>query len=171
MFEDYIWGEVLANIYQLREKVKNQSGAYDAIEKLESAIKNHYKLDKDIQYSILDIAKGPLDDKFNKWLDNLSVKDWLEIQKEFDLDYKIENETEKAPSKEEKRAVYIKKLYEENKLNDLVTKIVNKNPQMLEYFKNSKMNEKYNPLFPSKENKFVVMFHGTPEKFYEFKKK
>lgn len=51
-FENKIWDEVYAQIYALNEKLKNQNGVYDAIEKFEKTIKRVTGLQKDIKFAI-----------------------------------------------------------------------------------------------------------------------
>ena len=125
--------------------------------------------DPDIRFSITDedIENNNIDNKIDKMLDMFTLNDWLEMDAE--LNRQEFNEIKTLPTKNERREAFVKKLYNEGKLNDIVTKIVNNNPQMKEYFKNTQMNEKYDPLSFSKKDKYIVMFHGTPNRdFYSF---
>ncbi|MBR2377439.1 MAG: hypothetical protein IKA85_06720 [Clostridia bacterium] len=119
-------------------------------------------------------AKLPEVDDFDsvasldKWFDSLSFEELQEIVNEIDEDTKGVVLESLPISKNERREQFVKRLYEQGKLNQLVTKIVKSKPQMEKYFSNTKMNNKYNPLIPSKSDEYVVMFHGTPEQFNVF---
>ena len=104
------------------------------------------------------------------YFDNMSLEELMELTK--DLETSADNSNYVSTiSKAERREMYIAKLYEQGKLNELVTKLVKSKPQMAKYFANTKMNNKYNPLFPSKGDEYIVMFHGTPEQFNVFNTK
>lgn len=114
--------------------------------------------DNNIRYSITE------DEDANKLLDMFTLNDLLEMEAEISKqDY---NEMQKLPTKNERRESFVKKLYENGSLNKLVTKIVENNPSMYEYFKDTRMNRKYDNLFPTKNNQFIVMFHGTPNAYF-----
>lgn len=108
----------------------------------------------------------PTVSELDKWFESLSFE---ELQ---DLIGETEAETiEAMPTKRERREAYVSKLYEEGKLNRVVTKLLKSKPQMAEYFANTKMNKRYDPLFPTKGDEYVVMFHGTPNDFNVFETK
>lgn len=89
-----------------------------------------------------------------------------ELHSEF---YDIEPEkTTSKLTKEELRAKYVRRLYEEGKLDKLVNKLVEIKPEMKKYFADSKMNFKYDPLNINEKTGLVVMHHGTPYDFTEF---
>lgn len=131
--------------------------------KLDSVRNKNISSSGDIRFSIDDDFIDSIDDYVDKFLDMLSPDEFMELVKE-EIGKPIKIET--SISKQERRETYIEKLYEEGKLNQLITKIAKANPQMYEYFKETKMNMKYNPLFKSKEDEFVVMFHGTPNNYF-----
>ncbi len=107
-------------------------------------------------------------ESLDKWFDSLSFKELQELVSEIEEDIK-EVKVEQLPiSKQERREIVVKRLYEQGTLNKFVTKVVKSKPQMEDYFRETKMNNKYNPLMPSKADEYVVMFHGTPEQFNEF---
>ena len=160
------------------------TGAYFKTSKQENVVANDYVVfdsnqfknidnqnpteNADIRYSITDddVQNNNIDKTIDDMLSMLSDEDIIEmLQIEASEKKVIESvEITKSMTKNERREAYVKKLYESGKLDDIITKIVEKNPAMKEYFKNSKMNNKYNPLFPSKKDKYIVMFHGTPNK-------
>lgn len=125
-----------------------------------------YKM-TNIKFALKDSDIENLDKFVNEMMDNLTFEELMELA---DLKSEDLNISKPVPqlSKNERRELYVKKLYENNKLNDLITKIVKANPIMFEYFKNTKMNRKFDNLYPTKDDKFVVMFHGTPREFYNF---
>lgn len=103
---------------------------------------------------------------FSKWFDELTIE---ELQELIGEDSQTEIETiESLPTKEERRQAYIERMYKQGNLNEAITKIVKKHPQMQAYFKNTQMNQKYNPLYRTKDDEFIVMFHGTPTTFNVF---
>ena len=125
---------------------------------------------KDIRFSK---SKEELPDfdtvaSLDKWFDNLSFEELQELVNDIDEDIKDIVVEPNTLTKQERRELFVKKLYEQGNLDKVVTKIVKSKPQMEKYFSNTKMNNKYNPLIPSKSDEYVVMFHGTPEEFYEF---
>ena len=106
-----------------------------------------------------------------EYFDSLSLAELTELIEELEAEDPILNQNERyVPklSKEERRELYVSKLYEQGKLNEFVTKLVKSKPQMAKYFANTKMNNKYNPLMPSNGDEYIVMFHGTPNQFNEF---
>lgn len=103
---------------------------------------------------------------FSKWFDELTIE---ELQELIGEDSKTEvAKIESLPTKEERRAAYIERMYKQGNLNEAITKIVKRHPQMQAYFKNTKVNQKYNPLYKTKGDEYIVMFHGTPTKFNVF---
>lgn len=103
---------------------------------------------------------------FAKWFDELTIEDLEEL-----IGDNAETEIkaiEKLPTKQERRDAYVARMYKQGNLNEAITKIVKKHPQMQAYFKNTKVNQKYNPLYRTKGDEYIVMFHGTPSKFNVF---
>lgn len=118
-------------------------------------------LDNDIRFSLSNNDDlESFDPLWEKYFDSLTKEEFNAL---------IKDDVEELPlSKEDRRQLYVEKLYNENKLNDVVTKIVNKNPQMKEFFKDTQMNMKYNPLsmLQKVNDEFIVMFHGTPNTYF-----
>ena len=103
---------------------------------------------------------------FDKWFNELTIE---ELQELIGEDSQTEIETiESLPTKEERRQAYIERMYKQGNLNEAITKIVKRHPQMQAYFKNTQMNQKYNPLYRTKDDEYIVMFHGTPTTFNVF---
>ena len=103
---------------------------------------------------------------FAKWFDELTIEDLEEL-----IGDNAETEIkaiEKLPTKQERRDAYVARMYKQGNLNEAITKIVKKHPQMQTYFENTKVNQKYNPLYRTKGDEYIVMFHGTPSKFNVF---
>ena len=131
------------------------------------------EVDKEKEKSFSKGTNEPLPDfdtvaSLDKWFDGLSFEELQELVNDIEQDIK-DVVVETLPiSKQARREQFVKKLYEQGKLNQVVTKIVKSKPQMQQYFSDTKMNNKYNPLIPSKPDEYVVMFHGTPEQFNEF---
>ena len=117
--------------------------------------------DPDIRYSDRDAL--PNFDDIDAWFETLSAEELKELMGETNIDT-----IESLPTKRERRDAYVNKLYEQGDLNKIVSRLVKANPKMAEYFANTKMNNKYNPLFPSKTDEYIVMFHGTPGDFNIF---
>ena len=115
----------------------------------------------DIRYSDRDAL--PNFDDIDAWFETLSAEELKELMGETNIDT-----IESLPTKRERRDAYVNKLYEQGNLNKIVSRLVKANPKMAEYFANTKMNNKYNPLFPSKTDEYIVMFHGTPGDFNIF---
>ena len=102
-------------------------------------------------------------DEIDAWFESLTSEEFAELVGETNIDI-----IESLPTKKERRDAYVNKLYEQGNLNKIVTKLVESHPKMAEYFANTKMNNKYNPLLPSKNDEYIVMFHGTDRDFNTF---
>lgn len=112
-----------------------------------------------------DFANNYLDKTLNEFLDNLSLEELMDLVEQ-EIEPQEIKKTEIKLSKNERRELYVKKLYETNKLDFLITKIAKNNPKMFDFFKDSKMNKKFDTLMPTKNDEFVVMFHGTPSNYF-----
>lgn len=103
-------------------------------------------------------------DDVDAWFESLSAEEFQELIGD-SLDF---TPSEIKLSKQERRDAYVSRLYKEGKLDELITKLVKSKPQMAKYFANTQMNQKYNPLSPTKDDKYIVMFHGSPRQFNVF---
>lgn len=117
---------------------------------------------EDVRYSTRNVS---LDfDDVDAWFETLSAEEFQELIGE-SLNF---TPSEIKLSKQERRDAYVSRLYKEGKLDELITKLVKSKPQMAKYFAKTQMNQKYNPLSPTKDDKYIVMFHGSPRQFNVF---
>ena len=158
-FNPRILEELYCEIYSRNRKLLLNDSINEAINEFDNNIKNKYRV-SELRYSLKD---SDFDKMLDDWFNSLTKEELDEL-------IKVDFIEEKKLSKAERRELYIKKLYDEGKLNSVVTKLVNNNPQMKEYFKDTQMNKKYDPLALTKKDEYVVMFHGTKSilDFFEF---
>jgi len=78
-FERYIWGEVYANIYSLKEinKIKNKNGIYEANERFDNALKQEFNINHEIMYALSDEDSegNKLSDAQRRYFANTKVVD------------------------------------------------------------------------------------------------
>ena len=120
------------------------------------------KASKDVKFSTTDVD-------WDAYLEDLLLEELFE---EYHSQKKSEPQKTPEPqlTKQERRELVTERLYTSGKLDEYVTRLVNKHPEMKEYFKNTKMSEYGDPWYKkdNKGNTYIVMFHGTDAKFDTF---